>query len=157
MQKITPCLWFNGKVDQALDLYTSVFKDSKVKQIARYGETGPGEPGSVMTAVFEIEGQEFMILNGGPQFPFTEAVSFTVHCNDQKEVDYYWDSLMANGGEEVECGWLKDPFGLRWQIVPDILPRMLADKDPAKSQKAMQAMLQMKKIDIAKLEEAYNS
>ena len=156
MQKITPCLWFNGKVDEALTLYTSVFKDVKVKNISRYGKAGPGEPGTVLTAVFELEGQEFMILNGGPQFPFTEAVSFTVHCKTQEEVDHYWNGLTANGGQESQCGWLKDPFGLSWQIVPDILGKLLADKDPKKSGNVMQAMLKMTKIDIAKLQEAYN-
>jgi predicted 3-demethylubiquinone-9 3-methyltransferase (glyoxalase superfamily) len=157
MQKITPCLWFNGKVNQALDLYKLVFKDLIVKQVSRYPEGSPMEAGSIMTAVFEIEGQEFMILNGGPQFPLTEAVSFTVHCKTQEEVDHYWNGLTANGGQESQCGWLKDPFGLSWQIVPDALPRLLADKDPVKSQKVMHAMLQMKKIEIAKLEAAYNS
>ena len=156
MQKITPCLWFNGNVDQALNLYTSVFKDAKIKNVSRYGNAGPGKPGDVMVAVFEIENQEFMILNGGPQFPFTEAVSFTVHCETQQEVDHYWDSLIANGGQESQCGWLKDPFGLSWQIVPNILGRLMTDKDPKKAGSVMQAMLQMKKIDIAKLEEAYN-
>lgn len=156
MQKITPCLWFNGRVDEALNLYTTVFKNGKTKQIARYGETGPGKPGSVMTAVFEIEGQEFMILNGGPLFPFTEAVSFTVHCSSQEEIDHYWNSLTANGGKESQCGWLKDPFGLSWQIVPNILGQLLRDADAKKAQNVMQAMLQMQKIDIAKLQEAYN-
>lgn len=156
MQKITPCLWFNGHVDEALDLYKSVFKSFNLKNISRYGEAGPGERGSVLTAVFEIEGQEFMILNDGPLFPFTEAVSFTVHCETQEEVDHYWNGLIANGGQESQCGWLKDPFGLSWQIVPNILGKLMADKDAGKANNVMQAMLQMKKLDMAKLQEAYN-
>ncbi|TRW23511.1 VOC family protein [Flavobacterium zepuense] len=157
MQKITPCLWFNGRVNEALELYKKVFSDFKVKQISHYGEAGPMEPGSIMTAVFEIFGQEFMILNGGPNYHFTEAVSFTIHCKDQHEVDHYWDGLTANGGQESQCGWLKDAFGLSWQIVPDALVELMTRKDPEKGQKVMQAMMQMKKIDIATLEQAYNS
>jgi predicted 3-demethylubiquinone-9 3-methyltransferase (glyoxalase superfamily) len=156
MQKITPCIWFNGRVDEALSLYTGLFKDSKIKEISRYGEGGSGEPGTVLTAVFELNGQEFMILNGGPQFTPTEAVSFVIHCQDQAEIDYYWDSLTANGGQESMCGWLKDPFGVSWQIVPNEMGKLLQSKDPEKSKRVMAALMQMKKLDIAKLEAAYN-
>ena len=156
MQKITPCIWFNGRVDEALSLYTGLFKDSKRKEISRYGEGGPGEPGTVLTAVFELNGQEFMILNGGPQFTPNEAVSFVIHCQDQAEIDYYWDSLTANGGQESMCGWLKDPFGVSWQIVPNEMGKLLQSKDPEKSKRVMAALMQMKKLDIAKLEAAYN-
>lgn len=156
MQKITPCLWFNGRVKEALDLYTSVFKSAKVKNISYYPEGGPVTPGEIMTAVFEIEGQEFMILNGGPRNLFTEAVSFTINCETQQEVDHYWSSLTVNGGQEVQCGWLKDPFGLSWQIIPTILTEYITDKDPVKALNVFNAMSQMIKIDIAKIQEAYN-
>lgn len=156
MQKITPCLWFNGRVKEALELYTNVFKNAKVKNISYYPEDGPVMPGEIMTAVFEIEGQEFMILNGGPRNVFTEAVSFIVNCETQEEVDYYWESLTANGGQEVQCGWLKDPYGLSWQITPVILSKYITDEDPLKALNVFNAMSQMVKIDIAKIEEAYN-
>jgi predicted 3-demethylubiquinone-9 3-methyltransferase (glyoxalase superfamily) len=155
MSKITPFLWFDNNAEEAVNFYTSIFKNSKIVTIARYGDAGPGPKGSVMTASFTIEGQEFTALNGGPIFKFNESVSFVVHCKDQKEVDYYWEKLSSNSGKEVECGWLKDKFGLSWQIVPDILMEFLQDKDPVKSQRVMKAMLQMKKIDIAKLKQAY--
>ena len=156
MQKITPCLWFNGNVDQAIKLYTSVFKNSKIKDISHYPASSPIKPGEIMVAVFEIENQEYMILNAGPQHPFTEAISFIVNCENQPEVDHYWNSLLENGGKADQCGWLKDPYGVSWQIVPTVLGKLMASKDPKKASNVMQAMMQMKKLDIAKLEEAYN-
>ncbi len=156
MQKITPFLWFNDNAEEAMNHYVSIFKNSKIKSMSRYGDAGPGPKGTVMVGSFEINGQEFMALNGGPIFKFTEALSFVVNCEDQAEVDYYWEKLLA-GGVESQCGWLKDKFGLSWQIVPTILGKLLADKDAQKSNKVMQAMLQMKKIDIAKLQAAYES
>jgi predicted 3-demethylubiquinone-9 3-methyltransferase (glyoxalase superfamily) len=154
MQKITPCLWFDGKAEEAARFYTSVFKNSKVGVITRYGETGPGKKGSVMTVTFEIEGQEFMGLNGGPEFKFSEAISFVVNCKTQKEVDRYWDKLLK-GGKPVQCGWLTDKFGLSWQIVPTVLFKMLKDKNPAKTERVMKAVMTMVKFDIKKLKEAY--
>ena len=159
MQKITPFLWFNDNAEEAVNLYVSIFKDSKIGAITRYEEQGAaasGRPkGSVMTIQFQLEGQEFVALNGGPHFKFTEAVSFVVNCKTQEEVDEYWAKLTA-GGEEVQCGWLKDKYGLSWQIVPTALPEMLKDKDPAKAKRVMEAMLQMKKIDIPTLKRAYD-
>ena len=154
MQKITPFLWFDNNLEEAMSFYTSVFKNAKVVNVSRYGDAGPGPKGSVMTATFELEGQRFMGLNGGPHFKFTEAVSFFVSCDTQQEVDELWAKL-TEGGEESQCGWLKDRFGLSWQIVPRALGEMLGDKDPKKSQRVMQAMLKMKKIDIAGLKRAY--
>lgn len=154
MQKITPFLWFDNNADEAMKFYTSIFKNSKAGRVARYGEAGPGPKGTVMTAEFELEGLQFVALNGGPHFKFTEAISFVVNCKTQKEVDYFWEKLGA-GGKEVECGWLKDKFGLSWQIVPTVLSEMLTDKDPKRSQRVMKAMLLMKKIDIPTLEKAY--
>ena len=157
MQKITPFLWFDDSAEEAMKFYTSVFKNSKIGSVTRYDEAGSkaaGRPkGSVMTAAFQVEGQEFVAINGGPVFKFTEAISFVVNCESQEEVDYYWGKL-TDGGEESQCGWLKDKFGLSWQIVPTILSKLLSDPDPQKSKRTMQAMLQMKKIDIAKLKEA---
>jgi predicted 3-demethylubiquinone-9 3-methyltransferase (glyoxalase superfamily) len=153
MQRIMPCLWFDGRAEEAMEFYTSVFKDSKVGKVTHYGEAGPGKPGSVMTVAFEIEGMEFMGLNGGPQYQFTPAVSFVIHCKNQKKVDYYWDRLLE-GGTAVQCGWITDKFGVSWQIVPDILPRLLKEKDPERSQRVMQAMLQMVKLDIKALKAA---
>jgi predicted 3-demethylubiquinone-9 3-methyltransferase (glyoxalase superfamily) len=153
MQKITPCLWFNGRVEEALSLYSSVFKEAKVKDISHYGPNAPMPEGQIMVATFYIEGQEFMILNGGNNFTPDEATSFVIHCKDQAEVDHYWNSLTANGGRESMCGWLKDPFGVSWQVVPTIFSELI-HKDS--SGKIFAAMLQMKKIDIAKLEEAFN-
>jgi predicted 3-demethylubiquinone-9 3-methyltransferase (glyoxalase superfamily) len=155
MQKITPFLWFNDQAEEAMNFYVSIFKNSKVLGVSRYGEGAPGLAGTVMTASFELEGQEFTALNGGPQFPFTEAVSFYVHCKTQQEVDELWEKLTA-GGEESQCGWLKDKFGVSWQIVPDALTEMLGDKDPEKAQRTMQAMLKMRKIDVKVLKMAYD-
>jgi predicted 3-demethylubiquinone-9 3-methyltransferase (glyoxalase superfamily) len=154
MQKIAPMLWFDGKAEEAAKFYVSIFKNSKMGKVVRYGDAGPGRKGSVMVASFEVEGQEFTALNGGPQFKFTEAVSFVVHCKTQEEVDYYWDKLLAGGGQESMCGWLKDKFGLSWQITPDALLELLSDPDPAISQSVMKAMMQMRKIDIEGLKRA---
>ena len=154
MQKITPFLWFDGKAEEAARFYASIFKNSKMRGVTHYGDTGPGPKGSVMTAVFELDGQEFVALNGGPQFPFTEAVSFVVNCETQDEIDYFWEKLSA-GGQEIECGWLKDKFGLCWQIVPRALWKMLQDPDSKKTNRVMQAVLQMVKLDLKHLEQAY--
>ena len=151
--RITPFLWFDSNAEEAVAFYTSVFKNSKVLTIARYGDAGPGPKGSVMTVEFELDGQRFVGLNGGPHFKFTEAISFVVNCETQDEVDHYWNKL-TEGGQEVQCGWLKDKYGLSWQIVPRILIELLQDKDAAKAQRVMQAMLQMKKIDIESLQAA---
>ena len=155
MQKITPFLWFDGQAEEAMNFYTSVFKNSKVGNVSRYGEAGPGPKGSVMVASFELDGMRFTALNGGPQFKFTEAISFYVDCESQAEVDYFWDKLSA-GGSIQQCGWLKDKYGLSWQIIPSALPRLLSDPDPKKAGRVMQAMLQMKKIDIAALRRAHD-
>ncbi|MCG8350827.1 MAG: VOC family protein [Chloroflexales bacterium] len=154
MQKITPYLWFNDQAEEAMHFYIAVFKDSKVLNVTRYGEAGPGTPGAVMTATFQLEGQQFVALNGGPQYTFTPAISFFVNCETQAEVDALWATL-TEGGEEGPCGWLTDKFGVSWQIIPQTLMELLNDPDPAKSQRVMQAMLQMKKIDIAGLRAAY--
>jgi len=158
MQKITPFLWFDDNAEEAVKFYTSIFKNSKIGKIARYDEAGEkaaGRPAeSVMTVEFQLEGQDFIALNGGPHFKFTEAISFVVSCKTQAEVDYYWNKLTADGGKEVQCGWLKDKYGLSWQVVPTILPELLSDKDAAKSQRVMEAMLQMVKLDIKKLKQA---
>jgi predicted 3-demethylubiquinone-9 3-methyltransferase (glyoxalase superfamily) len=153
MQTITPFLWFNDKADEAAHFYVSIFKNSKVLGVTRYGDAGPGPKGSVMTVNFELDGQPFTALNGGPQFPFTEAVSFVVNCDTQQEIDSYWDKLTA-GGQPVQCGWLKDKYGLSWQVVPRALARLLQQPDAKKSQRVMQALLQMQKLDIARLEQA---
>ena len=152
--RISPCLWFDGEAEEAAKFYVSVFPNSKIGRISRYGDAGPGPKGSVMTVAFTLDGQEFIGLNGGPQFKFTEAVSFTVYCDTQKEVDSYWTKLTAGGGKEVQCGWVKDRFGLSWQIVPTVLPQLAVDKDPKKVERVMRAMLQMKKLDIAALKAA---
>ena len=154
MPKITPFLWFDGLAEEAARFYVSVFPNSRIVTTARYGDAGPGPAGSVMTVVFQLDGQQFIALNGGPQFRFTEAISFCVDCGTQKDVDEYWRRL-SEGGEEGPCGWLKDRFGLSWQIVPTALGRMLSDPDPESSTRVMQAMLGMKKIDIGGLERAY--
>jgi predicted 3-demethylubiquinone-9 3-methyltransferase (glyoxalase superfamily) len=154
MQKITPFLWFDGNAEEAVNLYVSLFKNSKILNVARYGEGSPGPAGSVMTVSFQLQGQDFMALNGGPMFKFTEAVSFLVNCETQEEVDELWEKLSA-GGAKSRCGWLKDKFGLSWQIVPTALGALMQDKNPAKSKKVMQAMLQMDKLDINGLKQAY--
>ena len=153
-QKITPFLWFDNNADEAVTFYTSIFNNSRVINATRYGDAGPGPKGTIMTATFELNGQEFMALNGGPHFKFTEAVSFMVKCETQEEVDCYWEKLLE-GGQPQKCGWLKDKFGLSWQIVPNVLSELLRDPDPAKSKRVMDAMLQMVKLDISKLREAY--
>ena len=154
MQKITPFLWFNDQAEEAMNFYTAIFKNSRIVSVSRYGEGGPGPQGSVMTATFELDGQEFMALNGGPLFTFTEAISFFVNCETQAEVDELWEKL-TEGGEESQCGWLKDKYGLSWQIVPSALGELLSDPDAEKARRVMNAMLQMKKIDIAGLRSAY--
>jgi len=154
MQKITPFLWFDGKAEEAMNFYSSIFKNSKIGRITRYGDAGPGPKGAVMSGTFQLDGQEFMALNGGPQFKFTEAISFFVNCETQEEVDELWEKL-SDGGQKSRCGWLKDKYGLSWQIIPSALGEMLGDKDPEKSRRVMKAMLQMDKIDIKGLEQAY--
>src|SRR5438045_6294679 len=155
MQKVTPFLWFDTQAEEAAKFYVSIFKDSKIVNIARYGDAGPGPKGSVMTVEFELNGEQFVALNGGPQFKFTEAVSFVVNCESQEEIDYFWTKLTA-GGQEVQCGWLKDKFGLSWQVVPIALGKMISDPDPAKSQPVMKAMLKMVKLDLPTLKRAYD-
>jgi predicted 3-demethylubiquinone-9 3-methyltransferase (glyoxalase superfamily) len=160
MQKITPCLWFDDRAEEAAKFYTSIFKNSKIGDVTRYGKEGyeihGREAGTVMTIDFEIEGQKFVGLNGGPIFKFNEAISFQVHCETQKEVDYYWEKLSEGGDEKAQqCGWLKDKYGVSWQIVPAVLGRMLQDKDAKKSQRVMKALLQMHKLDIKILKQAY--
>ncbi len=155
MQKIVPFLWFDGKAEEAANFYVSVFKNSKVVRVTRYGDAGPGPKGSVMTCTFQLEGQDFYALNGGPQFSFTPAISLFVNCETQAEVDALWEKLSA-GGSKDRCGWLTDKYGLSWQIIPTALGKMLSDKDPKKSASAMKAMLQMDKIDIKKLQEAFD-
>src|SRR5436190_3381876 len=155
-QKITTCLWFDNQAEPAAEFYSSVFKNSKVKDLVRYGDAGPGPKGEVMLVTFELDGREFMGLNGGPIFKFTEAISLVVHCEDQAEIDYFWEQLTADGGKESQCGWLKDKFGLSWQVTPRILIELIQDQDPAKSRRVMQAMLQMTKIDIQALKDAYD-
>jgi len=154
MQKITPFLWFDGKAEEAANFYTSIFKNSKILNLARYGEAGPGPKGSVMVATFELEGQRFMALNGGPQYTISPAISLFVDCETQAEVDQLWEKLTA-GGREVQCGWLQDKFGVSWQIIPKTLMELMQDKDPVKSQRVFKAMLQMTKIDIEGLKRAY--
>lgn len=160
IQKITPCLWFDDQAEEAVDFYTAIFKNSRITNIARYGEAGHdvhGKPaGTVMTVAFELDGQTFTALNGGPIFKFNEAISFQVNCGTQEEVDYFWEKLSEDGDEKAQqCGWLKDKYGVSWQVVPRVLPEMIADPDTEKSQRVFTAMLQMKKIDIDKLKRAY--
>ena len=154
MPQLIPCLWFDTEGEAAAELYTSIFPNSKIVNVARYGSAGPRPEGTVMTVDFELDGQPFLALNGGPEFTFTEAVSFQVGCANQDEVDHYWSKL-SEGGEEGPCGWLKDRFGLSWQIVPTALPRLLSDPDRERAQRAMAAMLKMKKLDISQLQHAY--
>ena len=155
MPKITPCLWFDTQGEEAAEFYTSIFKNSSILQISRYGEAGPRPEGTVMTVLFELDGQRFTALNGGPEFTFTEAVSFQVNCESQDEIDYFWNSL-SEGGEEGQCGWLKDQYGLSWQIVPHIVPKLLGDHKSVKSQRAFAEMLKQKKPHIAALKKAYD-
>ena len=154
MQRIVPFLWFDDRAEEAMNFYVSVFKDSRVVGVSRYGDAGPGAKGTVMVASFQLEGQDFRALNGGPQFTFSPAISLLVNCESQEEVDDLWAKL-SEGGEPIQCGWLKDKFGVSWQIVPTILGRLLQDPDPVKSQRVMKAMLQMDKLDIALLKQAY--
>jgi predicted 3-demethylubiquinone-9 3-methyltransferase (glyoxalase superfamily) len=155
MPKITPFLWFDNNAEEAINFYTSIFKHSRIGSLTRYGDAGPGPKGSVMTATFQLDGQEFMALNGGPHFKFTEAISLFVNCETQLEVDELWEKLSA-GGQKGQCSWLKDKYGLSWQIIPKALGEMLADRDPKKSQRVMQAMLQMTRIDVNRLKQAYD-
>ncbi len=150
---LTTCLWFDGQAEEAASHYTSIFENSKLGNIGRYTEAGPGPAGTVLAVEFELNGQKFVGLNGGPEFTFNEAISFQIHCEDQDEIDYYWSKL-SEGGEEGPCGWLKDKYGVSWQIVPTALPRLLSDPDREKSQRVMEAMLSMKKIEIDALERA---
>ena len=154
-QKITPFLWYDNQAEEAANFYVSIFKNSKVGSVVRYGDAGPGPEGTVMIVSFQLAGQEFTALNGGPRFKFTEAISFVVNCETQEEIDHFWEKLTADGGQESMCGWLKDKFGLSWQIVPTDLPKLMQSGDAKKSERVMQAILQMKKLDIAKLKEAY--
>jgi predicted 3-demethylubiquinone-9 3-methyltransferase (glyoxalase superfamily) len=154
MQKITPFLWFDNQAEEAAQFYTSIFKNSKILQVSRYGDAGPGPKGSVMVVNFQLAGQDFTALNGGPRFKFSEAFSFVVNCENQQEIDEYWRKLTAGGGVESQCGWLKDKFGFSWQVVPTALGKLMSNKDPKKADRVMQALLQMKKLDIAKLEQA---
>jgi len=154
MRGITPFLWFEKQAEEAAKFYVSVFPNSRIKQTTRYGDEGPGPKGTVMTVAFELDGQEFVALNGGPQFSFSQAISFVVNCETQPEVDAFWEKLSA-GGEQVQCGWLKDRYGVPWQIVPTALGRLLGDQDPQRSRRVMRAMMQMKKLDVAELERAY--
>src|SRR5437667_2801541 len=155
MQKITPFLWFDGNAEEAMNFYVSIFKNSKVLRVTRYGEAEPGPKGTVMSATFQLEGQNFFALNGGPQFSFTPAISFFVNCETQQEVDELWEKLSA-GGKKERCGWLKDKYGLSWQVIPTALGEMLGDKDPQKAGRVMQAMMQRGKIDIQGLKQAYD-
>jgi len=155
MQKITPFLWFDNQAEEAANFYVSIFKNSKILSISRYGEAGPGPKGSAMTVMFQLDGEEFIALNGGPLFKFTEAISFVVNCETQQEVDEFWEKLSEDGGES-RCGWLKDKYGLSWQIVPTILGKLMTDPDPQKSKRVMEAMLKMEKIVIDDLKRAYD-
>jgi predicted 3-demethylubiquinone-9 3-methyltransferase (glyoxalase superfamily) len=156
MQKITPFLWFDHQAEEAAGFYASIFPNSKIVKIVRYGKAGPGPPGSAMTVEFQLEGQTFVALNGGPHFKFTEAISFVVNCQTQDEVDAYWEKLSAGGGD-AQCGWLKDKFGLSWQIVPTVLSQLLSDPDPQKSQRVMKVLMTMKKLDIRALKQAFDN
>jgi len=156
MQKITPFLWFDGNAEEAMNFYVSIFKNSKVGRISRYGDARPGPKGTVMSVTFQLEGQEFMALNGGPHFSFSPAISFFVSCETQEEVDELWEKLSA-GGKKEKCGWLKDKYGLSWQIIPATLGQLMQDKDPERSKRVMNAMLQMDKIEIKKLKQAYEN
>ena len=154
MPTLTPCLWFDTKAEDAATFYVSVFKNSRIVATSHYGEAGPREAGMVLTVQFELDGQPFTALNGGPEFTFDEAISFQIDCTSQDDVDYYWERLTADGGQDGPCGWVKDKFGVSWQVVPDELEKLLADPDQGRAQRAMAAMLQMRKIDIAAVREA---
>jgi predicted 3-demethylubiquinone-9 3-methyltransferase (glyoxalase superfamily) len=153
IKKISTCLWFNGQAEEAAEFYTGIFKHSKIGTVTRYGDVGPGPKGTVMTVTFELDGHEFMALNGGPEFTFNEAVSFIVHCDTQQDIDDYWEQLSA-GGQTVQCGWLKDQFGISWQIVPTRLSELMRDADGEKTNRIMKAILEMVKLDITRLEQA---
>jgi predicted 3-demethylubiquinone-9 3-methyltransferase (glyoxalase superfamily) len=153
-QKITTFLWFDNNAEAAMEFYASIFKHSKILNVSRYGEAGPGPKGAVMVGAFELDGQRFLALNGGPRFKFTEAISLVIDCESQEEIDYFWDMLSA-GGQTQACGWLKDKFGLSWQVVPSVLGELMQDKDPQKSNRVMEAVLQMVKLDIARLTAAH--
>jgi len=155
MQKITPFLWFDGKAEEAANFYVSIFKNSKLGKISRYGDAGPGPKGTVMVATFQIEGQEFIALNGGPQFKFTPAISFVVNCETQKEIDDLWEKL-SEGGRKDRCGWLVDKFGVSWQVVPTAMAKLMSDPDREKTSRVMQAMMQMDKIDLQRLQQAFD-
>ena len=155
MPNITPFLWFDGNAEEAMNFYVSVFPNSKIGSVTRYGDGGPGPKGKVMTATFQLDGQEFFALNGGPQYTFSPAISFFINCKTQQEVDDLWEKL-SEGGEKQRCGWVKDRYGLSWQVIPTILGQLLRDRDPEKSKRVMQAMLQMDKIDIKRLQQAYD-
>ncbi len=155
MQKITPFLWFDNNAEEAVNFYTSIFKDSKITNMSRYSEAGPGPAGSVMVANFTLNGQEFMAINGGPVYKFTEAISFVINCENQEELDHYWEKLTADGGSPVQCGWLKDKFGLAWQVVPTAIGKLMSG-DPSRSAKVAKALYKMIKIDIAELQKAYD-
>lgn len=154
MPKIIPCLWYDDQAEEAVNFYVSIFRNSKIGKAARYGDAGPGPKGQVVSVEFELDGQPYTAINGGPMFQFTEAVSFQVNCETQAEVDYYWDALLAGGGKPSQCAWLKDRYGLSWQVVPTILGRLMSDPDAAKANRVVQAMLKMTKIEIAGLEAA---
>jgi two-component system sensor histidine kinase QseC len=156
MQKITPSLWFDNNAEEAIGFYSSIFKNSKVLNKSWYGEGAPLLKGTMLAATFQLEGQEFLAINGGPVFPFTEAVSFTVNCENQEQVDYYWEKLLQDGGKEGQCGWLKDKYGLSWQVTPSVIHQLFSDKDTEKAGRAIQAMMKMVKLDIAALEKAFN-
>ncbi len=156
MQKIIPCLWYDNQADEAARHYVSIFKNSRINEIVRYGEAGPGPAGTVMTINFTLDGQEYVGLNGGPIYNFSEAISLQVFCETQEEIDNFWEKL-SEGGEKGKCGWLKDKYGVSWQVVPSILPKLLGDKDPERSQRVMRAMLQMTKLDIDRLKQAYSN
>ena len=155
MPAITPSLWFDNDLEDAIAFYTAIFPNSSVDRVDRFTDAGPGTPGEVVSATFTLDGQQFIAINGGPQFPFTEAVSFTVHCRDQAEVDYYWQRLLDGGGQESQCGWIKDRYGLSWQIIPAKLRQLMTDGDKDKTARVMGALMQMVKLDLPKLEAAY--
>lgn len=154
MQKISPCLWFDGQAEEAMNFYVSIFRNAKAGQILRWGKEAPEKQGSVLMVTFELDGQTFQALNGGPEHKFNEAISLSIDCKSQAEVDHYWNALTADGGKEVACSWLKDKFGVSWQVVPDVLPKLLNDPDKDKAARVMKAMMKMVKIDVAAIEEA---